>query len=696
MKKLITLVVLALTMIMPVKADEGMWLLPFLKKYNAKQLQQAGFKLSADDIYSINKNSLKDAIVIFGGGCTGEIVSAEGLLLTNHHCGFGSIQALSSVEQNYLQDGFWAKAKDQELPAKGLKVQFVRQIVDVTPQVLRGTKLNQPAKERDSIIAENSKTVAADYNKPDDNLRAIVQPMFGGNQYLLFQYETFGDVRLVGTPPQSVGKYGGDTDNWMWPRHTGDFSIFRVYANKNNKSTKDYSADNEPYKAPKHLVVSTKGVKENDFAMILGFPGRTNRYMTTWAIDQTLNVSNPIRIFMRGEKQNIWWADMMADPKVRLQYASKYAGSSNYWKNSIGMSRGLKKLAIRDRKQKEQKAFTAWVNADSARVTKYGKALEMIEESLTKGTPYSRASQILLEALSGAEAYSIAVTANSMIEAGKTDLLEGLAERFFKDYNAATDKKSTLRMFEIVSDSLGGENLPEFLNFSFGKKYSDIFDNSVFTDKGRFMEAIKTPEQLKTDPIFTQAIQIYDVLKRNSIESGKYYAGFEEGHRLYMAGLLEMNEGKKSMYPDANFTIRATYGNVKPYKPADATYYDFKTNLDGVMAKADNSNPDFVIDTTLVDLYNKKDYGRWSVNGTVPVCFLSTNDITGGNSGSPVLNSKGELIGLAFDGNWEAMSGDIAFEPQLQRCINLDVRYLLFIVEKLGKADNIIKELTLK
>ncbi len=705
MKKLLIAALCALFIAPSVaKADEGMWLLPFIKEKNLKDMKRAGFKLSAEDIYSVNKHALKDAIVIFGGGCTGEVISPEGLVLTNHHCGYGAIQQHSTVKNDYLKDGFWAESFEKEIPTPGLAVTFIRRIEDVTSKVLAGVTEGMSEEARAEKIDENSKAISQEVNDREANISSRVVPMFGGNQYILFVQERYGDVRMVGAPPSSIGKYGGDTDNWMWPRHTGDFSLFRIYSTPAGKSTSEYSADNVPYKAPKHLTISTKGIKEGDFAMIMGFPGSTDRYMTTWEIDQVLDVTNPIRIFMRGAKQDIWWADMMASPAVRIQYASKYAGSSNYWKNSIGMSRGLRRLDVRTKKQAEQDAFTAWVNESPERVEKYGDALQLIEEAVKERTAAQRSVQIISEGLSGAEAYGFALRLRGIIgsermdEEEKKTALKNSAESFFKNYNAPTDKKSALRLFEIIADSLPAEELPSFLNFSFSKKYSEDFDNSVLTDKARFMAAVDAQgvKAIENDPIFNQAREFVAVL-------GPLYGvveptneKFEEGHRKYLAGLLEMTEGKKTLYPDANFTIRMTYGNVLPYKAADAVTYDYITTLGGVMEKHDNSNPDFVLPDRLVELYESKDFGRWAVKGDVPVAFISDNDITGGNSGSPVLNGKGELIGLAFDGNWEAMSGDIAFEPELQRTISVDIRYVLFIVDKYAGAQRLIDEMTIK
>ncbi|MFI3286995.1 MAG: S46 family peptidase [Rikenellaceae bacterium] len=703
MKKLFLLAISVLLMTPAAAlADEGMWLLPFLKDKNIKDMRKAGFKLSAEDIYSVNKHALKDAIVIFGGGCTGEVISPEGLVLTNHHCGYGSIQQHSTVENDYLANGFWAMSNEEEIPTPGLAVTFIRSIEDVTEAVTANVTEGMTEEERLTAISEELKKMSEELSDKENNLTARIVPMFGGNQYILFMQERFGDVRMVGAPPSSIGKFGGETDNWMWPRHTGDFSMFRIYSTEDGKSTSEYSKDNVPYQAPKHLTISSKGVKEGDFAMIMGFPGSTNRYMTTWEIDRVLNQENPLRIFVRGEKQAIWGADMAASQKVRIQYASKYAQSSNYWKNSIGMSRGLKRLNVRGVKQSDQDAFTAWVNEDAARVEKYGSALQFIQEAIEESLPAERTVQMINEVLVSAEAYFFAyqlqgiLGSEEMSDEDKVEALTARAEAFFKNYNAPTDKKATYRLFEIYADSVATEDIPSFLNFSFGKSYNEDFDRSPFTDEARFMDVVNSDfNELKEENIFKQAIEFTPIIRKAYGAANEIDAKFSEGHRLYLEGLLEMNAGKRAMYPDANFTIRLTYGNVEAYKAADATNFDFYTTLSGVMEKEDPTNAEFVVPARLKELYEAKDFGRWGKDDIV-TCFISTNDITGGNSGSPVMNGKGELIGLAFDGNWEAMSGDIAFEPELQRTISMDIRYVMFIIEKYAGCTRLIDEMTIK
>ncbi len=674
--------------ILVVKADEGMWLLSTLGK-NVQSMKRAGLKLSSEEIYSANKSSLKDAIIIFGGGCTGEIVSSEGLVFTNHHCGYSYIQALSSMEHNWLKNGFWAKNYEEELPAQGLKVTFIREIIDVTDQITVAIKNEKEYDNQRKIIIDVIKKIESKYTDSEKNISANVVGMFEDNQFILFVKETFGDVRLVGVGPESIGKYGGDTDNWMWPRHTGDFSIFRVYADQNNRSTKGFNKENIPYKPKQHLTVSTKGYRQGDYSMILGFPGSTDRYMTTWEIDTKLNITDPILIYIRGEKQEIWKKDMNSSEKIRLQYANKYASSSNYWKNSIGMSKGIRKLHLRDRKQNEQDAFTNWVNEDQKRIEEYGEALNYIMEGQKGLDKYIRYASIIRECVSGIETYRMVNNGNNT----------QYWKKYFKDYNASTDRKTTKRMFEIMIDSLNSDECPEFLLENKDRLtdfVDDIFQASIFTDSVKYKEALKLEnfkEIIRNDTLTKLFSKIVKSNKNNDIN--KYQDILDKGHHLYLKGLMEMR-GIETMYPDANFTLRMTYGNILPYRPADAVFYDYFTTLEGVVAKEDKNNPEFELEPKLKELLAAKDYGRWKdKDGTLHVNFLSTNDITGGNSGSPVLNSKGELIGLAFDGNWEAMSGDVAFEPELQRTISLDVRYLLFIVEKFADAKNIINELTL-
>ena len=689
MKKLF-LTLAAMTIAFTAAADEGMWLLPYLQKMNIKDMKAKGLKLSAEDIYSINKSSLKDAIVIFGGGCTGEIVSDKGLIFTNHHCGYGSIQALSSIEHDYLKNGFWANSHAEELPCPGLSVRFVRKIEDVTAQILGNVPSICGEQERAKIVNQNIEGLTKEMNSslPEGQTSQIVA-FFGGNQYFAFVYEVYNDVRLVGTPPSSIGKFGGDTDNWMWPRHTGDFSIFRVYADKDNKPAA-YSKDNVPYKAPRHLEISLNGVDEGDFTMIMGFPGSTTRYMTSYEIDQMLEVDNPQRIFIRGERQAILWEAMESSDEIRIKYASKYAGSSNYWKNSIGMSRGIQKLGVKAQKQAEEAAFQKWANENTLPEEGFIDALDEMKQSVEKLTPIEGTIQYLNEAfLRGIEI----ISASRITTARRLD-------GFYKDYDAALDCKVAKRMMTIARENMAPEALPsiytEVIDKEFGgdiEKYVDwLYANSAFSS----LEKAKalSDEERKADPAAQLAASVVEKYNSYIPALREHSPQQNKAHRLYVAGLMKM-QPEKAWYSDANFTIRCTYGNVLPYNPADAITYNYYTTLEGVIAKEDTSNPlEFTVEPKLKELYAKKDYGRYAdKNGRLRVGFLCNLDITGGNSGSPVLDGNGRLVGLAFDGNWEAMSGDVAFEPELQRCIAVDIRYVLFVVDKFAGCNHIMSEL---
>ncbi|MCI7308892.1 S46 family peptidase [Alistipes senegalensis] len=677
-------------------ADEGMWMLPYLQKMNAKDMKARGCKLSAEEIYSMNNSSLKDAIVIFGGGCTGEIVSPDGLLFTNHHCGYGSIQALSSVEHDYLKNGFWAMSRAEEIPAPGLKVRFIRKIVDVTSDVLGAVPDIAGGEERSRLVAEHAEAVKSRFEAENPGMEISVKPFFGGNQFFAFVIEVFSDVRLVGTPPTSIGKFGGDTDNWMWPRHTGDFSIFRVYAGPDNKPA-DYAPENRPYKAEKFLKVSLNGYDEADFAMIMGFPGSTQRYMTSYEIDRMLEVENPQRIFIRGERQAILKEDMAASDKVRIQYASKYAQSSNYWKNSIGMSRGIKRLDVKGRKQEQEAAFRAWAAKNTLPTEGYVDALDKIRESVEETLPSYASLQYLQEAfLRAVEILTPARYSGSLKGAELEEALKG----FYKDYNMPTDRRVAKRMFRIVKENC--KELPsvfaEVIDKRFGgdtDAYVDyLYDNSVFADEQRALAAVASGKELKEDPAAVLSESIVGKMRELSKAQKEGRQKYADGHRLYIAGLMRM-QPKKAWASDANFTIRLTYGRILPYNPADGIRYNYYTTLKGVMEKENPENPtEFTVPAKLKELYAAKDFGRYAnAKGELPTCFLADCDITGGNSGSPVLNAKGSLIGLAFDGNWEAMSGDVAFEPELQRTIAVDVRYVLFVIDKFAGAGWLLDEL---
>ena len=691
MKRLLTLLTL-LAVSFSATADEGMWLLPYIKKMNEKDMKAHGCKLKAEDIYSAEKSSLKDAIVVFGGGCTGEIVSPNGLLFTNHHCGYSAIQKLSSVEHDYLKDGFWAQNNAEELPAEGLSVRFVRHIFDVTADIMGNIPSTASHEEYTTIAGQNKEALITKLEAEYPGMQIIIPSFFGGNQFFAFVYEVYTDVRLVGTPPSSIGKFGGDTDNWMWPRHTGDFSVFRVYAGKDNRPAA-YSKENVPYKAEKWLNISLDGIEEGDFGMIMGFPGSTERYMTSHEIDYMLEVDNPQRIYIRGERQKILREWMDSDQAIRIQYDAKYASSSNYWKNSIGMSRGITKLNVRDKKAQQEAEFQAWADKNTLPEEGYIDALSLIEQSQSE----AKAENATLQYISEAFFQSV-----ELLMMGVRDV-----EQFYKDYNADVDRAVAKRMFVIYRQN--NTLLPsiyEKIDAEFGgdsDKYVDwLYDNSQLTslEKYNTIGALTEEEQKvawESDPVYELVNSIYNLYRELFAPIAVAQQKYEEGHRKYIDGLMKMHP-EKPWASDANFTIRLTYGNVLPYSPADGIVYKHYTTIDGVMAKEDRSNPvEFTVPERLKELYRKKDYGRYAdKNGDLPVAFLVNCDITGGNSGSPVMNNKGELIGLAFDGNWEAMSGDVAFEPELQRTIAVDIRYVLFVIEKYGNAKWLVDELTIK
>ncbi len=733
MKKLLTILISFVLIFSSARADEGMWLLSLIGK-NYQQMKELGFKLTPEDIYSINHSSMKDAVAAMNHGmCTMELVSPKGLLLTNHHCGYHAIQQLSTLENNYLRDGFWAASYEEELPVPGMTAWFLVRMEDVTDQVLAEVNDNMSENERDAIIRKISNRLVKEATK-DNEYEAEVKEMFDGNQYFLFVYKVYKDIRLVGTPPEAIGKFGGDTDNWMWPRHTGDFSIFRIYTAPDG-SPAEYSPDNVPMEAKYYFPISLKGLNEGDYTQIMGFPGSTSRYLTTWEVKNVMSHENAIRIKVREEKLAILKSYMDKDPKIRLQYASKYASSSNYYKYSIGQNRDLKRLKVVKEKKQIQKEFQKWVNADPKRQAEYGQALEMIKEAIKEGSDLDVAMNYWFEAIYlGPEITRLALrvmrSLNPQADAeeakkDKEELLE-YADEFFENYTPEVDKELFIKLFQLYKDNVKKEYYPDIFNTieekgGFHAYADDLYAKSFLTDKERFINTIKQNDvqEIMADPGMELARSVMNTYFDLQSKKEPYDNKLKKGRRLFMKGYMAMMKEKDPnylFYPDANSTERLTYGTVKGYyhdvTPGFYTTtdsYDPKTKyfkpftvIDMYLDKEKHykgtpNEKEFIVPEKLRKLIETKDYGRYADKelGTIVTCFLTNNDITGGNSGSPVINGNGELIGLAFDGNWEAMSGDIEYDEDLQRTICVDIRFVLFVIDKYGNAQRLIDEMTI-
>ena len=700
-------------------ADEGMWMLTDLKKQNAAVMQDLGLDISIDKVYCPDSISLKDAVVHFGGGCTGEVISAEGLVLTNHHCGYQYIQQHSAVEHDYLTDGFWAMSREQELPCEGLTITFIDRILDVTDYVQEQLKKDEDPEGLNYLSPSYLSTVAKRFAKKeniktDDFTVLELKPFYGANKYYLFVKTVYKDIRMVGAPPSSIGKFGADTDNWMWPRHCGDFSIFRIYASRDGKPA-NYAADNVPLKVKKHLAINMNGIKEGDFTFVMGFPGRNWRYMISDEVEERMQTTNFMRDTVRGVRLRVLGEEMAKDAKTRIQYAAKYASSANYWKNAIGMNEGLVSLKVLDRKKDEQKRLLAF--GDETGNESYRQAYESIKQIVAKRHDAVYHQQAIYEALMLGTEFSKIPDTDKLLEALEKNDKKGVkaaitalqeqGKKFFnKDYSTVVDRKVSKQLLALYAQLIpAGQRISIFkvIDGQFAGSTDAFvdacFDRSIFRSSKALAAFLQNPsaDKLKKDLMVQYAKSVKEGYKATDEAMKAETNAYNRAHKTWVAGMLALKQKEgKAIYPDANSTLRLTYGKIGSYEPADGKEYLYYTTLKGVMEKEDPENPEFVVSPKLKELYEKKDFGPYAMaDGRMPVCFVTATDNTGGNSGSPVFNSKGELIGVGFDRNYEGLTGDIAYNPQLQRAACVDIRYVLFVIDKYAGAKHLIDELTI-
>lgn len=696
-------------------ADGGMWIPMLLEKLNEKEMRDMGMKITAKDIYDINNSSMKDAIFLFGGGCTASAISEEGLILTNHHCGYGAIQRLSTIENDMLTNGFWAMNRQEELPSPGLTVTRLVRMEDVTNQMLNGVEQNMTEKQRSEMLKKNSEEIVKQA-KEGTHYEAFVRPFFYGNEFYLFVNEVFKDVRLVGAPPSSIGNFGGDTDNWMWPRHTGDFSLFRIYVDKNNQPA-EFSTENVPYKPKYVLPVSLKGVQEDDFTFVFGFPGRTEQYLPSYAIEMITQIQNPARIDLRRQKLDIYESFMNRDALVKLQYSNKHKGLSNAWKKWIGENNGIRKLNGIEKKQRYEIEIQRWIENSGVKGQVYGQVLDKFKENYEQLSGLQLEMSYMIEAGLGIEIVRAARMLSTLEKVAQTqdvtdeqiktevDKARKALETFYKDYHQPVDRAVFVKMLESYRKAVPEDKLPPVFGLIADKykgeisQYADdVFGKSIFASKSTAMDFLdkfkaKSCKKLHRDPGYDLASTLFEHYSEKIMpEISKLGNENDSLMRLYMKAQMDF-EPERRFFPDANSTLRIAYGKVKPYYPRDAVFYKNQTTIEGVMEKEDPNIPDYVVDEKLKKLYHTKDYGRYGSNGTLPVCFIATNHTTGGNSGSPAFNADGHLVGLNFDRVWEGTMSDLMFDPDQCRNIMLDMRYCLFIIDKYAGAGHLIDEM---